>query len=317
MLSRRSVRIKIMQLLYGSVVSQKTLTTESAEREYRRVINQSYQAYIFALQLLMRVLEYTERDDVFRQNKYLRTAADEAFDLRLLHNPLAQALIENEAFARARSVYKLSTLGDPDNIRKFYFDFVKTEPFLAFAQKPLDELANEDYLQVILALNKHLTQEEMYQEAIEAYFSGYDDDASLIEGALKKSIKSVLTNPLFVEVHLPDEATIGEYGSDFLYKLVHFKDAIDARVNSKLENWDPERVTIIDRILLTMATAELLYCPTIPLKVTMDEYIELAKMYSTDKSKEFVNGIIDQVVRDLKTEGILNKSGRGLNSGNK
>ena len=129
---------------------------------------------------------------------------------------------------------------------------------------------------------------------------------------MKKTIKTATTDPLFVETFLPDEATIGEYGSELLYKIVHFRETIEARVNSKLENWDPERVTIIDRILLTMATAELLYCPTIPLKVTMDEYIELAKMYSTDKSKEFVNGIVDQLVRDLKEEGVLLKSGRGL-----
>lgn len=315
LLSRRSVRIKIMQLLYGSVVSQKNLTTDSAERAYRQAVSHSYQAYLLALQILTQVLLYTERDSVFRQNKYLRSEEDEAFDLRLLENPLAQTLIGNQALQRAVSSYKLSTLCDPDVIRKFYFDFVKAEPFLAFAQRPADTLTDDDYLKIMLALNKQLAQDELYQETIEAHFSGYDDDASLIEGALKKTIKSAMTDPLFVETFLPDEPTIGEYGSELLFKIVHFRETIEARVNSKLENWDPERVTIIDRILLVMATAELLYCPTIPLKVTMDEYIELAKMYSTDKSKEFVNGIVDQLVRDLKEQGVLIKSGRGLHQG--
>ncbi len=315
MLSRRSVRIKIMQLLYGSVVAEKKLTTESAEREYRKLVSQSYQSYLLGLQILTRVLLYTERDFVFRQNKYLRTAEDDAFDSRFLQNPLSQTLVTNEAFAKAISAYKLSTLGDPDNIRKFYFDFVKTQPFLDFNAKSLDDLTDDDFLKIILALNKHLANDEMYQEAIEAYFSNYDDDASLIEGAIKKTIKAAIENPLYVQSHLPDEPTVGEYGSELLYKIIHFNEKIQARVNSKLENWDPERITIIDRVLLVMATAELLYCPTIPLKVTMDEYIELAKMYSTDKSKEFVNGIVDQIVRDLKQEGLLNKQGRGLNVG--
>ncbi len=314
MLSRRSVRIKIMQLLYGSVVSEKKLTPESAEREYRKLISHSYQSYLLGLQILTRVLLYTERDFVFRQNKYLRTPEDEAFDSRFLQNPLSQILVNNEAFAKAISAYKLSTLGDPDNIRKFYFDFVKTPQYLEFNAIPLADLTDDDFLKIILALNKHLSNDEMYQEAIEAYFSNYDDDASLIESAIKKTIKAALENPLYVQSHLPDEPTVGEYGSELLYKTIHFAEKIHERVNKKLENWDPERVTIIDRILLQMATAELMYCPTIPLKVTMDEYIELAKAYSTDKSKEFVNGIIDQIVRDLKQEGLLNKQGRGLNN---
>ena len=79
-----------------------------------------------------------------------------------------------------------------------------------------------------------------------------------------------------------------------------------------LKNWDAERVAAVDMISLKMATAELLYFPTIPTKVTINEYVDVSKMYSTDKSKEFVNGILDRLMKQLKEEGLIRKEGRGL-----
>jgi N utilization substance protein B len=103
---------------------------------------------------------------------------------------------------------------------------------------------------------------------------------------------------------------------EFVVELFQYtmdrQDEFSTLVEPKLENWDMERIAILDLIIMKMALCELLYFPMIPVKVTINEYIEIAKLYSTPKSKDFVNGVLDKIMKELKESGAIKKSGRGL-----
>jgi transcription antitermination protein NusB len=312
MLSRRSVRIKIMQVLYGAAVSETTLTPEIAEKLYRNKVRQTYNLYLYSLLQLQRVLEYTDHDAAFRQTKHQKHAEDLAFDARMLHNPVTKSLMENASLNNALVTQGLRYLYPHDFPKKFYYEFIKIESVKTFLNADIATLTTEDYIQNILALFKFLINDETFCDVMEDAFVNWDDDKSLVIGAVKRSVKAMFEDADFIEKFVPDEETVGEFGSELLYKITFFDKNLSERIDAKLENWDADRVNTIDRILLTMALAEIMYCDSIPTKVSLDEYIELAKMYSTDKSKEFVNGVADQLVRDLTEAGELQKAGRGL-----
>ena len=103
-----------------------------------------------------------------------------------------------------------------------------------------------------------------------------------------------------------------EYGEDLLHKVIALDNELLEIIDPMLENWEAERVAVLDMILLKMAVCELMHFETIPTKVTINEYVDISKIYSTPKSKEFINGILDKLMKKLQDEGKINKQGRGL-----
>lgn len=116
----------------------------------------------------------------------------------------------------------------------------------------------------------------------------------------------------FYEEHQPDEETIKDFGLFLLTKTYEEDAVLEEMIKPVLENWDSERVALIDMILIKMGIIEMLNIKTIPAKVTLNEYVELSKQYSTDKSKEFVNGLLDKILKELMERGQIVKEGRGL-----
>ena len=115
-----------------------------------------------------------------------------------------------------------------------------------------------------------------------------------------------------VDEYKPDDETVQDFGYALLENSLKNKDEYMNVIIPVLENWDHERLAIVDTLLLKLALCEMMEFPTIPAKVTLNEYVELAKQYSTAKSKEFINGILDKLMKDLESKGQLNKEGRGL-----
>ncbi|MCL4127407.1 UNVERIFIED_CONTAM: hypothetical protein GTU68_017567 [Idotea baltica] len=117
--------------------------------------------------------------------------------------------------------------------------------------------------------------------------------------------------------HYPSDETVNEFGFQLLEKTITGDETLLKYIQPTLNNWDSERLAIIDMILLKMATCELMGFPSIPTKVTINEYVDLAKHYSTAKSKEFINGVIDRIMKDFTESGLIQKEGRGLGQGSK
>jgi N utilization substance protein B len=147
---------------------------------------------------------------------------------------------------------------------------------------------------------------------MEETFPNWIDDSSLVIGATKKVIKATPLSENFLDEHRPDADAEYAFGDTLLKRMIIEDERLLGLVEPILKNWDAERLAILDMILIKMALCEFLYFPSIPAKVTLNEYVEIAKVYSTDKSKEFINGIMDRLLKQLSDEGKIRKEGRGL-----
>lgn len=309
MLSRRNIRIKVMQILYAAN-RDSALTYEKAERAYLQRVNTSYKTYLYNLYFLQKIATQAIQDEDTRQSKLLPSDEDKNFKAILARNPFTENLSAHEGFYSELKKYKLLSLVKKDMAKKIYKSFAETPEYKEYVFQTDYKL--KDHQTILLSLYKFCTKHELFVDSIEDVFPNYIDDDSLVIGATKKTLKK-LPSPLnFYEEFIPDAETVEEYGTELLYKITHLDEDLLEIIKPALQNWEADRVAILDMILLKMAICEFLHFPTIPTKVTINEYIDVSKMYSTPKSKDFINGILDRLLKKLVKEDKINKQGRGL-----
>ncbi|MEY4902731.1 MAG: hypothetical protein RLZZ292_546 [Bacteroidota bacterium] len=309
MLSRRIVRVKVMQLLY-TMNRDESLTLKETLDRYRDSISKVYELYLFNLNQFLKVAEYATKDAILRSTKLRPTDEDRFFTPKLYNNPLIESLVDHKGFHSLLKKFNLETRTDDDQIRRLYSDFAKTKEYKAYVA--LEETTDEDHLEALLTLYRFLCSSSLFNEMMEDYHFMWSDDKSLVLGATKKTIKSLPTTAAFYEEHLPDPEVTTEFGENLLLKTHNRDEDLLSVIEPNLNNWDADRVAVIDMILIKMALCEMLEFKTIPTKVTLNEFVEISKQYSTEKSKEFINGILDKMMKELLELGKIVKEGRGL-----
>ena len=308
MLSRRNIRIKILQALY-MMGRDKSVDSEGALTFYRERLDESRDLYLFNLFNLIRTTEYAIEDTERKHTKYLPSEEDKKFSAKLYENSSIQALLREQDLQETFLKKDMESLVEEDNLRKYYKGFAKTDAYRAYI---LNDNGDAGDRKILLELYKYLNKEDLYTETMDDHFATWEDDKSLIVGAMKKTIKSLPETPELYRTFRPDYEASVEFGENLLSIVANDGESFEKLIEPALENWDLDRVANIDMIFLKMALCEFLHFPTIPTKVTLNEYVELAKLYSTDKSKEFVNGILDKLLSDLKEKKMIEKTGRGL-----
>lgn len=309
MLSRRNVRIKVMQMLY-TMSRDKLVDLETILSRYRASVHDTYELYLFNLLLFMRTAAYSRIDAKRKKSKHLPSEADKNFTPKLADNPLMTSLLQNQSIFRLFRKYNLEEKLEEDQVRRFYAEFTESKEHADFIEKP-DSTA-EDYKEVLMSLYKTCINNETFIELVSDHYPLWEEDKSLVVGTIKKTIKALPLPENFYEEYEPGAETIEEFGKVLLISAVQKEEALLEIISPALKNWDADRVAVIDMILIKMAITEFMTFPSIPTKVTLNEYVELAKIYSTDKSKDFVNGILDRLVKQLMEEGKIEKTGRGL-----
>ncbi len=309
MLSRRNIRVKVMQMLYSANRDEK-LTYSDILQQYSDNIQHSYELYLFNLLFLSKIAEYATQDAAKRKSKHLPSETDKIFTDKLFSNELVQAMLAHSELPTYWERLNFSDWIDEDIVRQLYQSFSKTEIYQAYIKN--QQTTIQDHRKLLLDLFKLCMTSEMYDEIMEDLFWSWDDDRSLVIGMVKKTIKALPDNPSFFEQNKPDEETTKEFGEQLLQYVFHKDEELLAIIGPTLKNWDADRVAVLDMILLKMALCELTLFSSIPTKVTLNEFVEIAKMYSTDKSKDFINGILDRLMKKLNKEGKINKTGRGL-----
>ncbi|MEM7105115.1 MAG: transcription antitermination factor NusB [Bacteroidota bacterium] len=287
-----------------------SLDPKSAEKLYFDSVQQSFQLYLINLLNLLNVTQFVEEDALIRRDKHLPSEEDKNFTTKLFDNPIIQTFAQSEGFQKLIKRNKLSGTVDKDLNRKFYFEFSKKEDFRNYINN--NDSAIEDDVEIILAIYKHLVKHELFEEHMDDISATWTDDKSLVVGAMKKTIKNDSGKIEFFDQYSPDKETVEEFGAELLHKAITLNSEILELIKPKLKNWEADRVATIDMILLKMAVCELMHFPTIPTKVTLNEYVDISKIYSTPKSKEFINGILDKLMKQLKKQGKIEKTGRGL-----
>ncbi len=309
MLSRRNVRVKIMQVLYA-MGRDSELQLDQALHSYRQRIAQSYELYLFTLRYVLTISQYARQDEVKKKAKLRPTEQDKSFTARLADHPIMESIHTNEGLLRLFRLHQLEKKLDEDTVRLVYSEFAQKEEYKTYASKKV--VSDEEQIQMLLDLFKSCINNESFTEALEDHYPNWLDDKSLVIGVIKKNIKALPVESDFHEEYRPSKEATSEFGEALVEKVCSQDEALLAIIEPTLNNWDVERVAIIDMILIKMAVVEFMDFASIPTKVTLNEFVEISKSYSTDKSKDFINGILDRLLKKLTKEGKIVKKGRGL-----
>ncbi len=309
MLSRRNIRIKVMQLLYAK--SRDTgLTYKNILEQYNKNISKAFELYLFNLLQLTKIAQYSLHDASKRTAKLLPSKEDKQFKATLANNELIQSLLNNQDLYKTYKKYHLEARIEQDNTRLIYTEYLKTETYQNYLK--IDSPTFGDHKKILLDLYKHCVNNEVFTDKMEEQYYNWIDDKSLVVGTIKKTLKALPTAENFFEQYIPTDETTKEFGEVMLQKVYENDEEYLQIIEPSLKNWDADRVAIIDMVLLKMAICELTTFPTIPTKVTLNEFVEISKNYSTDKSKDFINGILDRLMKKMDKEGLIKKEGRGL-----
>jgi N utilization substance protein B len=268
----------------------------------KQKINQTRDLYTYLVLFLTEVARYAEKDAHQKANKHLPTEKDLNINTKLAGNELLWKTLENGSFVKVVKDSKLQFLIPEDLVKKCYSVLVETDEYKEYIELETRELKHERKILAFIFDNLMLPNEDFISH-IEEHFINWDDDAEQMQ-ILVTNYLNKPNNHQFDEI-LSDEKW--NFAKD-LVKTVLEKNSITMEmIKPKLNNWDADRIASLDLIMLQMGVCEFLFFDTIPTKVTINEYIDLAKAYSTPQSGQFVNGLLDNIHKDLMTSNSIQK----------
>jgi transcription antitermination protein NusB len=312
MISRRIIRTKVLQVLYAYYSSEER-SINNTEKELFFCIHKSYDLYHYLLALVTEIADYAEGRIELKQNKHLPTQEDLNPNTKFVNNLFVQQLRKNRQLNAYLNQTKLSWVNHPELIKELYLIMTESEMYQSYINSETSSYI-DDRKFIERLFNKIFLVSEEICEVLEEQSIYWNDDIEFVISVIIKTIKhfneSSNSDQKLMPLYKDDEDR--EFARDLLRKSIVNHDELQALIKVHSSNWDVERIAFMDILMMQLAITEFLYFPSIPTKVTMNEYIELSKFYSTEKSRNFINGILDKTLKDLKKEGKINKAGRGL-----
>jgi transcription antitermination protein NusB len=314
MINRRSVRIKTMQIIYAFERGENVPITQF-DTALRQNILSTQSLYLYILLIIREVANFVEKESVMRAAKFLPTEEDRLFSTKLLSNILIQYLNHDEEYIHAVEKYKLSYLLENVVIKHIYKTFAASEAYKEYVNSGTEFNYEEDSKVIRYLFEEVMMEDEVLLSHLEDGWPVWEDDADLVVTAVREVIRKSKNE---LKLHLEKQnlkekfTELLEFAEQLFHKTIYNREQHEELIAEKLKNWESDRLAVMDLIILRMALSEMLYFPSIPLKVTINEYIDIARDYSTPKSKDFVNGVLDKLMRELKEKGDIVKTGRGL-----
>lgn len=311
MLSRRLFRIKVIKALYWHFKSEST-SVAASEKNLIASIDKTYDLYHQILWLIVDVARYADKRIELARQKKLPTAEDLNPNRRFIDNPVIKQLEESVALGDYLTKRKLGWMNYPELIKSLYTELVESEyyrKYMSMAESSYKEDLRlvEDFY-VVTVQDNALVEDAVEEQSI-MWADDIDFALFLVVRTLGNFRKNQADVPLLQQYKNDDDRV---FASQLFRKTLLGYDEYVSYIDKYTQNWDVERIAFIDTLIMTTAIAELVNFPSIPEKVTLDEYIEIAKYYSTRSSGNFINGILDKVIETLREEGKIVKSGRGL-----
>lgn len=310
MLSRRILRVKVMQVIYAAHVDG-DVPFSAAKKQLHSYIGKSERLYSYFIYCIGQVARFIYDDMRIVEDKFMPS---EAVNSAFLNNNFIKAILEDEKFNKWIKREKLDFLLEEDIVKKTYYKLKESQRYKEYIAME-DKTEQDERKMVIYTIKKVLLKSNLYKSHVDDLFINWTDDRELIINlVLELFNKLPYEEGTQVSDHMVklSEIETREFSETLLKQSLLNSDEYDEMIKPKLKNWDPDRVTKIDLILMKMAIAELIHFETIPIKVSLNEYLDISKKYSTPKSKDFINGVLDKILKDLKDKGQINKTGRGL-----
>lgn len=317
MLNRRHIRIKVLQALYAAIQSEET-DVYIGKKKLMEKFDKIYDLAIYQISFFEEIRNFAENRLEEAKKKNYPTQEELNPNTRFINNRLLNQIRDNKFYQNKVDEIAPNWATEPEMIRNVFYKIHESELYKNYMSDDestykLDkEFAIDIFESVILPYEslhaffeeKNLHWSDDYHLSAEvvmmiftSYKSGWDEYRKL---------------PTLFKDDSEEVSQDRAFAKELFGLVLNNRDAFDLLIKPKVKNWEMDRLATIDRILIEMALAEVINMPTIPIKVSLNEYIELSKYFSTPKSKVFINGILDHIVADLKTQGKIKKQGRGL-----
>ncbi len=313
MINRRIIRIKVFQTLFA-YFSGAFENIDEADKDLRHTFKRIYDLYHYILLLLVELNDYARRKAEIGKKKLNPTEEELNPNTKFLKNKLIEQLRENRQLNEYIQKNKFSWHNHTELLKHLYEKLTKSEDYKKYLAK--QGVAYEDDKLILLYLIEIIMFEsEMLYSTLEEISIYWIDNVDFVLLAVANTIDRMRIgfdmNKRLLRMMKSHEDM--EFAIKLLHTVILNHEEYIKIVEKNVINWDIDRIAIADRIIIYMAISELLNFPEIPIKVTLNEYIELAKTYGIpERSKVFVNGLLDKIVRDLNEQGRINKRGRGL-----
>ena len=308
MLSRRQLRIKVLQSLYAFFQAEKN-DLAVAERELFRSIEKVNELYIYLLLFLRELADSDQNDAGDLHLKFFPRQEELLASRRLFELKFLNELGGNKIFNDQVSRMKISWQKNLDLVRKVFLELKKSDHYRTFLK---DSNASEkDFL--LELVRKFIESSEAVQNQIEEENIFWSDDFAFAIHLVLRTIRTYYDNEKIELIPLyKDETDDKEFARKLFSQTILHNKEFELSISERTKNWEVDRIALMDILILKMALAELITFPNIPVKVSINEFIDISKEYSTPKSKQFVNGVIDKLANDYKEQGKIVKVGRGL-----
>lgn len=309
MLNRRHLRIRVLQALYAcQQLPEKD--TEKSEKGFLKSLQKAEELYLFLLLYIVEVRDFANDFLQESKSKQLPTEEDLNPNTKFIDNLFIQSLKEDSSLLSLAAAYKLSFAGEREMMRNIYLSVRETEEYREYMEQEGQDFESDKKF-ISKLFGKHLVEFELFQHLLEGKDIHWQDDFPFMTSMVIKTIKGATAENISLQSLFKDKEDKA-FATDLFRKTSIHADRFTELISSKSNNWEIERVAQMDLMLMQMALTEILEMPTVPVKVAMNEYIDMAKYYSTPKSKSFVNGILDSLLIEFKKENQIKKTGRGL-----
>jgi len=313
MLNRRHIRIKVMQIIYAFKGGESD-NLKKDETFLLKSIDSMLDLYFVLISLLIEVQKKAETHLTKSQKKHLATAEDKNPNRKFINNEVLLQLKNNTQLAEILEKRKLNYWNLDDEYVDVIFKSMQSSDLYKDYMSTKLSTFREDKQFVIDLYKEIIAPNDKLYDYLEDKNITWVDDLPVVNTALVKLLRK--NNESSPESHFIPKLIKDDddkaFAIELLKKTILNLSALSKEIEGKTQNWDKDRIANIDFVLLQMAICEFQKFPSIPVKVTINEYIEIAKEYSTPKSNVFINGILDKLVKEYSDKGTLNKVGRGL-----
>lgn len=307
MINRTLIRQKVVQLVYAYYQNGNN-NIEQAEKELYYSLSKAYELYHYMLTLIIEITRYAERQLEHKNEINKAAHIDREESRRFVDNQFAQQLAHNKALTEYTDKKKLTWHTEMAYIKYLYDTIVKDESYIEYMQAEETSYAadRELWRKIYKSI---ISKDERLDEVIEDKSLYWNDDRTIVDTFILKTIKRFdpvngEEQELQPEYHDEDDR---QFASRLFRRSIMNADTYHSLISHNTRNWDFSRLAFMDVVIMQVATAEICSFAEIPTSVTINEYVEIAKWYSTPKSRQYVNGILDAIVRSLKSENKIMK----------
>lgn len=309
MINRVLIRAKVVQMLYAYMVSKDSMTLTTAKKELTKSLDKSYELYNALLKLM---IEFTDVQDLRldeAKHKFLPTEEDLNPNMRFVENEFVKRLRADQTLADFVDDKKINWRDDELFVRLLLDKILRSEEYQEYMEMPKTSLVRDGEVWYQLMKKVVLPDENLLEhlQSMSVYYT--DDDLQIMGQFVMKTIRRFEdeeAQPILPQYKNDDDSKFGEQlFSKAVAEMEENNSYIDQFV--KTEKWDVERIALMDRVVMCTALTEIRNYPSIPVNVSLNEYIELAKDYSTPRSGQFVNGILNAVVNKLRADKVIIK----------